>query len=66
MIMQMIRKLEEDKKANWPSHLAEIVHAYNTTHTIVMGYSLHYIMFGQRPRLPVIFYLPTIGGTKAP
>ena len=21
----------EDKKADWPSHLAEIVHAYNTT-----------------------------------
>ena len=26
MIMCMIRKLEEDKKADWPSHLAEIVH----------------------------------------
>ena len=31
MIMHMIGKLEEDKKANWPSHLAEIVHAYNAT-----------------------------------
>ena len=29
MIMHMIEKLGEDKKANWPSHLAEIVHAYN-------------------------------------
>ena len=29
MIMHMIGKLGEDKKANWPSHLAEIVHAYN-------------------------------------
>ena len=26
-IMCMIRKLEEDKKADWPSHLAEIAHA---------------------------------------
>ena len=25
--MTMIRKLVEDKKANWPGHLAEIVHA---------------------------------------
>ena len=24
-------KLREDKKVNWPSHLAEIVHAYNAT-----------------------------------
>ena len=31
MIMHVIGKLGEDKKANWPSHLAEIVHAYNAT-----------------------------------
>ena len=31
MIMCMIGKLGEDKKANCPSHLAEIVHAYNAT-----------------------------------
>ena len=30
-IMHMIGKLGEDKKANWPSHLAEIVHIYNAT-----------------------------------
>ena len=30
-IMRMIGKLGEDKKANWPSHLAEIAHAYNAT-----------------------------------
>ena len=33
-IMHMIGKLGEDKKANLPSHLAEIVHAYN-------GYLIH-------------------------
>ena len=30
-IMCMIGKLGKDKKADWPSHLAEIVHAYNAT-----------------------------------
>ena len=30
MIMHMIGKLGEDTKANWPSHLAEIAHAYNS------------------------------------
>ena len=35
--MQMIGKLREDKKADWPSHLAEIVHAYNATHSAVTG-----------------------------
>ena len=45
MIIQMIKKLEEDKKANWPSHLAKIAHTYHTTHSAVMGYSPHYLMF---------------------
>ena len=31
MIMCMIGKLGENKKADWPSHLAEIVIAYNST-----------------------------------
>ena len=46
MIMQMIGELGEEKKANWPSHLAEMVHAYNSTCSAVLGYSLHYLMFG--------------------
>ena len=57
-IMRMIGKLGEDKKANWPSHLAEIAHAYNATQSTVTGYSPHYLMFGQRPRLPVDFVFP--------
>ena len=66
MIMRMIGKLREDKKANWPSHLAEIAHAYNATHSSVTEYSPHYLMFGQRPRLPVKFYFPTVGSTEVP
>ena len=46
MIMYMIGKLGEDKKADWPSHLAEIVHTYNATRSAVTRYSLHYLMFG--------------------
>ena len=67
-IMHMIGKLGEDKKADWPSHLAEIVlvHAYNATQSTVTGYSPHYLMFGQQPRLPVNFVFPTIGSNEAP
>ena len=36
-IIGMIRKLGKDKKANWPGHLAEIVHAYNATHSTMTG-----------------------------
>ena len=46
MIMHMIGKLGEDKKADWPSHLAEIAHAYNATQSAVTRYSPHYLMFG--------------------
>ena len=65
MIMQMIRKLGEDKKVNWQSHLAEIVHAYNATCSTVTGYSPHYLMFRQRPWLPAEFYFPTVGSSEA-
>ena len=66
MIMQMIGKLGEDKKADWPSHLAEIEHTYNATHSAVTRYSPHYLMFGWWPRLLVDFYFPTIGSSEAP
>ena len=66
MIMHMIGKLGEDKKADWPSHLAEIAHAYNATRSTVTGYSPHYLMFGCRPRLLVNFVFPTIGSNEAP
>ena len=65
-IMQMIGKLGEDEKADWPGHLAEIVHTYNATWSTMMGYSPYYLMFGCRPRLPVNFYFTTLGSTEVP
>ena len=66
MIMHMIGKLGEDNKADWPSHLAEIAHAYNATLSAVTGYSPHYLMFRQWPRLQVNFVFPTSGSNEAP
>ena len=66
MIMHMIGKLGEDKKANWPSNLAEMVHAYNATQSKVAGYSPHYLMFGQWPRLPVDFVFPPLAAMRPP
>ena len=65
-IKKMIRKLDKDKKADWPGHLVEIVHAYHAICSAMTGYSPHYLMFRWRPRLLVDFYLPTFICTETP
>ena len=59
-LFRMIGKLSVDKKAQWELHLLELLQTYNSTQSMVMGYSPHYLMFGRRPRLPVDFFFPTI------
>ena len=55
------------RQKSWlPSHLAEIVYAYNATQSAVTGYSPHYLMFRWWPRLQVNFVFTTIGSNKAP
>ena len=60
MIIRMIRKLEEDRKACWSEHLPELLMAYNATHSAVTGYSPYYLLFGRRPRIPVDYLFPTL------
>ena len=56
----MIGKLAHDKKAQWEQHLLELLQAYNSTQSAVISYSLHYLMFGRHPCLPVDYYFPTV------
>ena len=60
MIIRMIGKLEEDKKACWSEHLPELLLAYNTTCSAVTGYSPYYLLFGRRSRIPVDYLFPTL------
>ena len=60
MIIHMIGKLEEDKKACWSEHLLELLLAYNTTHSTVTGYSPYYLLFGRSSRIPVDYLFPTL------
>ena len=47
MIICMIGKLEEVKKACWSKHLPELLMAYNATRSTVTGYSPYYLLFGE-------------------
>ena len=55
-LMCMIRKLSKDLKADWPKHLPEMVHAYNSTILAITGYNPHYLMFRCWPCLAVNCY----------
>ena len=55
-LFHMIGKLSCDKKAQWEQHLLELLQAYNSTRSAVTSYSLHYLMFGRHPHLPVDYY----------
>ena len=41
------------------AHLRSIIIAYNSTRSLVTGYSPYYLMFGQRPQLPIDLLFPT-------
>ena len=62
--MCMIWKLSKDQKADWPKHLPELVHAYNSTRLAITGYSPHYLMFWHWPHLPIDFYFPMVRGSQ--
>ena len=56
----MIGKLACDKKAQWEQHLPELLQAYNSTRSVVTGYSWQYLIFGRCPCLPVDYYFPMV------
>ena len=60
MIIRMISKLEEDRKACRLEHLPELLMAYNATCSAVTRYSPYYLLFGRRPRIPVDYLFPTL------
>ena len=54
----MIGKLDPEKRQKWPAHIGSIIIAYNSTRSLVTGYSPSYLMFGRRPRLPIDLLFP--------
>ena len=58
MLQRMIGKLDPEKRQKWPAHIRSIIIAYNSTRSLVTGYSPYYLMFGRRPRLPIDLLFP--------
>ena len=58
-VQHMIGKLDPEKRKKWPAHIGSIIIAYNSTRSLVTGYSPYYLMFGRRPRLPIDLLFPT-------
>ena len=52
-LQRMIGKLDPEKRRKWLAHIGSNIIAYNSTRSLVTGYSPYYLMFGQRPRLPI-------------
>ena len=42
---RMIGKLDPEKRRKWKSHLGSVPIAYNTTRSLIMGYSPYFLMF---------------------
>lgn len=53
----MLGTLEHDQKADWKSHVAPLVQAYNATKSDATGFSAHVLMFGWNSRLPIDSFL---------
>ena len=60
ILIHMIGKLDEEKKAHWSEYLPELLLSYNSTCSAVTGYSPHFLLFGRRPRILVDYQFRTI------
>ena len=58
-LFRMIRRLAADYKAQWEHHLPKLTWAYNSTRSAIMGYSPHYLIFGDI--LDSLWIFSTIG-----
>ena len=53
----LLRTLPPNRKRDWPEHLPQVVFAYNTTEHQSTGESPYFLMYGEKPLLPIDFLL---------
>ena len=52
-LVNMLKCLGQNEKANWKDHLAKLAFAYNSTVNKATNYSPFYLMMGRESRLPI-------------
>ena len=52
-LVNILGTLPEKRKSTWREHVPTLVHAYNCTRINATGFSPYYLMFGQKPCLPI-------------
>ena len=52
-IISMLQTLESTEKRSSKNHINKLVHAYNCTKDSSIGYAPYFLLFGQKPRLPI-------------
>ena len=58
-LQRMMGKLDLEKRKKSLAHIGSIIIAYNSTRSLVPGYSPYYLMFRRRPWLPIDLLFPT-------
>ena len=64
MLMHIIGKLSKHWNMDWPKHLSELKHAYNSVRLAITRYSPHHPDVWAMTVLTFDFYFPMIRGAK--
>lgn len=59
-VLRMVVTVCAKKKSNCKYYISSVVQSYDDTKSSFTGYSLHVLMFGWHPRLPVDAYLDNL------
>ena len=58
-LISMLGTLPKKPKSTWREQVPTLVNAYNCTKNSAAAFSLYYLMFGHKPRLPIVLIFGT-------
>ena len=58
-LINMIGTLNDKSKSQQKKYVSTLIHAYNCTRINATEFSLYFLMYGRKPRLPINLYFST-------